>query len=143
MKRFLKIYHTIPAPLRPLLASWQAFLLKRRRYGAIFREELPGIRERTHWERPRWEAFQRQQLAEVLNRAARMVPAYRSNPRVEGGTTNDANDVLRRWPILDVEHFRRSPDQYRDLEYGFYRCVTLYTSGSTGTPKKIIRDARA
>jgi len=143
MKRFLKTYHSLPVPLWPVLASLQAFLLKRRRYGAVFREEVPKIRERTHWERDRWQAYQRQQLAVVLDRAARMVPAYRGNPGVGPGAAGQALDVLRRWPLLDVEYFRHHPDLYRDPEFGFRRCVTLYTSGSTGTPKKIVRDARA
>jgi len=142
MKRFLKTYHALPAPLWPVLASLQALLLRHRRYGSLFREELPKIRERTSWERGRWEAYQCQQLAAVLDRAVCLIPAYRGNPGVNPGATDQALDVLRRWPLLDVEHFRRHPDQYRDPEYGFRGSITLYTSGSTGTPKKIVRDAR-
>ena len=140
MKRFLKTYHSLPAPIWPLAASLQALLLKRRRYGALFREELPRIRERTFWERHRWQEFQRVQLAEQLDRAAHAIPAYRGNPGVGG---NDALEVLAKWPLLDVEDFRHEADRYRDPEYGFGKIITLYTSGSTGTPKKIIRDARA
>jgi len=143
MKRFLKTYHALPAPLWPVLASLQALALKRRRYGALYREELPKIRERMSWERGRWEAYQCQQLAAILDRAARVIPAYRGNPGVAPRRTGEALDVLRSWPLLDMEHFRRNPDQYRDPEHGFHRCITLYTSGSTGTPKKIVRDTRA
>ena len=82
MKRFLKTYHALPAPLWPVLASLQALALKRRRYGALYREELPKIRERMSWERGRWEAYQCQQLAAILDRAARVIPAYRGNPGV-------------------------------------------------------------
>lgn len=143
MKRFLKSYHALPAPIWPVLASLQAFLLKRRRYGAIYREELPKIRERTSWDHADWEKYQRQQLTDVLNRAARTIPAYRGNPEVDPRRSEAVLEVLAKWPLLDVEHFRRNPDSYRDPEHGFRRCLTLYTSGSTGSPKKIVRDIRA
>ena len=146
MKRLLNMYHRLPAPAWPLVASLRALSLKRRRYGPIYRAALPEIKNRQTWEKPRWEAFQRTQLVELLNRAAAAVPVYRGRPAPGRDPHDPINDPLRlmkRWPLIDVDHFRNNPDQYRDAEYGHRHCIELFTSGTTGTPKKIVRDPRA
>ena len=143
MKRFLKLYHSLPPSLMSVVASLQAYALKRRRYGAIYEAALPAIRERTLWGRSRWEDFQRRQLAEVLSRAAAAIPAHRRKAALRGSETVDPLDILRKWPLMDVQHFRNHPEEYIDPDYGTRNCFVLYTSGSTGTPKKIVRDARA
>lgn len=142
-KRALTLYHQSPPVLWSFFASARAYLLKKRRYGRIYRKALPLIRERLSWEKRRWEKFQGEQLSELLNRASQATPAYRGNPQPERFPLEDPLTVLRRWPLVDIEHFRRNPDQYCDLEYGFKKCIELFTSGSTGTPKRIIRDDRA
>lgn len=139
-KKLIGIYHHLPPWSWSAVASLQAWRLRRRRYGIAYTTALPEIRERIGWNRERWLAFQRRQLAEQLDRAAGCVPAYRGNPIVGG---RDPLEVLRTWPLVDVDRFRQSPGNYLDPQYGAGDCVTLYTSGSTGTPKKIVRDARA
>lgn len=143
MKRLLNIYHGLPAPVWPLVASFRALSLKRRRYGSIYRAALPEIRSRLTWEKTRWEAFQKAQLAEILNQASVTVPIYRGQPAPDQHPGEDPLRLLTRWPLIDVDHFRKNPDQYRDVEHGYRHCVELFTSGTTGTPKKIIRDPRA
>lgn len=141
MKKALKLYHMLPPPLWNLLASYKAGVLKKRRYGKMFAEALPLIRERTFWERERWEAFQKQQLGEILNRASEAIPAYDGNPGCGAG--DDPVEVLRRWPLMSTDHFRHNPSLYTDPACNMGEAVTLFTSGTTGTPKKIIRDPRA
>jgi len=143
MKRFLKVYNKMPAPLWPLFASFQAYLLKKRRYGSIYRTALPKIAERLHWDKMLWEEFQRKQLGEILDRASRSVPAYMGNPSASDNTSKDPVEVLKSWPLLTSEQFRKDPDNYLDPEYGRNNCIVLFTSGTTGTPKKIVRDTRA
>lgn len=141
MKKSLAIYHALPSPLWPVFASIQACKLRMRRYGPLFREALPVIRERTWWGKDRWTEFQARQLAEVLNRARAFVPAYRGLPLAPAGA--DPLRILASWPLLDLADFRQHPNRYRDLEFGARNCITLHTSGSSGTPKTIIRDRRA
>lgn len=137
----LELYHRLPPLFWPGIASVKAYVLKRRRYGKIFREALPAIRARTTWGQEQWLSFQRAQLRELLNRATEMIPAYLGNRSV--GTRDDPLDVLRHWPLLDTVDFRSNPSRYRDPVYGTGRVITLYTSGTTGAPKKILRDTRA
>lgn len=139
MKRFLNLYHRLPSPLWPLLASFQAYLLKKRRYGEIYRKALPLIRERMFWEKTKWEEFQKKQLTELLTRTSAKISVYRGNP-VPG---KDPLGVLKKWPCIEISHFRKNPDAYLDPEYGKKDCMSLFTSGTTGTPKKIVRDPRA
>jgi phenylacetate-CoA ligase len=143
MRSFQKIYHRLPSFFWQFFASLQAYRLKRRRYGKIFKHALPAINERLQWEHSKWEAFQKKQLTETLDRASKMVPAYRGNPSPRRLSGTDPLDILRDWPLIDRDFFRRNADQFRDPEYGYKNCIELFTSGTTGTPKKIIRDARA
>lgn len=82
-------------------------------------------------------------MTELLDRASRMVPAYRGHPSPSEVSGKDPVDILKRWPLVDLTSFRCDPDQYRDPGYGFKNCMELFTSGTTGTPKKIVRDSRA
>lgn len=124
-----------------MLASYRAYALRKRRYGQVFEMALPLIRERTLWERPRWEEFQKRQLGEVLNRASGSIPAYKGNPACKAG--QDPVEVLGRWPLMSTEHFRHNFSKYVDPSFDMNEAITLFTSGTTGTPKKIIRDPRA
>ena len=143
MSRLLSFYHKLPSQLWPLVASAKAYKLRRRRYGSVFRRALPHISARQFSDRNVWEDFQSRQLHEILSRAVKAVPAYRGNPDMTDYPPVDAMEVLKQWPLMDTDHFRNNPDQYRDEEYGFRNCIELFTSGTTGTPKKIVRDSRA
>jgi len=138
-RRLVKLYHALPPWTWSAAASFRAWQQRARRYGPIYRRALPAIRERVCWDSSRYLDFQRRQLAELLNRAAVAVPAYRGCPEPDAA---DPLKVMTRWPLVDIERFRQRPDDYLDPAYAS-NGIVLYTSGSTGTPKKIVRDSRA
>jgi phenylacetate-CoA ligase len=87
---FLSAYHRLPAPARAVVASAHGLRMRRWRYSADTERLAAEAAEREKWEPARWQAYQDERLAIILERAAARVPFYRdqwSQRRRRGGTS--------------------------------------------------------
>jgi phenylacetate-CoA ligase len=99
--------------------------------------------ERETWSLDRWKAWQEEQLAYVLHRAATQVPYYReqwSKRRANGDRS--LWEYLENWPILQQDALRENPKAFLVEGVRPTSLFELHTSGTTGKPLKLWRGRR-
>lgn len=132
-----QLYHLLPAPARSLAATCAGWRVRWRRYGMGFDSCVRRLRPREGWTRQQWEAYQRRELAWVLEQAGRRVPYYRASGAQRRLGTQPED--LGRWPILEKPVVRARPLDF--VAEGRRRLLRIYTSGTTGTPLLTFRSA--
>src|SRR4029450_7271477 len=75
----MQIYHRLPGPARSVAASMRGYTLRHRRYGSETESLENEALERPPGGAGRWQSWQQERLAYVLNRAATQVPYYRNH----------------------------------------------------------------
>lgn len=129
----LHFYHWLPPPMRSAVASLRGLYLRSWRYGPETERLVEEALDREHWSRERWKAWQEEQLAFVLNRAATRVPYYReqwAKRRRKGDHTSW--EYLENWPILEKEALRENPTAFVADDCDVRRMFHEHTSGTTG-----------
>lgn len=136
--QFLRIYHSLPYPLRVAAASAKGYNLRRWRYG----RETPGLVEsflaRERWSSQQWASWREERLAFVLDRAARRVPYYRDlwQERRRRGD-NSSWERLENWPLLEKEQLRKYAPQFVADDCSRDQMLLDSSSGTTGQPVKV------
>jgi phenylacetate-coenzyme A ligase PaaK-like adenylate-forming protein len=135
---WLRLYQSLPYPLRVVAASHRGRRHSRWRYDDRTPLRVSEALERDRWSPEHWSAWQTERLRALLASAATRVPYYRDLWTGESSGSRRWSE-LSRWPILTKEALRENPAAFvvdgvslRDLE-------ELHTSGSTGTPLTLWR----
>ena len=129
---WLGLYHRLPGPARSLAAGLRGLYLRSWRYGPETEKLVEEALERESWGRERWRAWQEEQLARVLERAATRVPYYREWWRSRGGRA--AWERLENWPVLEKEAVRENAERFLADDCRTSRMFHEHTSGTTATP---------
>ena len=134
----LALYHRLPWRLRTVAASLRGRQLQRLRYGPTTDALVEEALAREQWDAARWTAWQDEQLAMVLHRAATRVPFYRAQ-WAERRRRGDGSswEVLENWPVLLKESLRADPTAFVADDCDRRRMVHDHTSGTTGTSLSI------
>jgi len=135
MPDWLKLYHRSPYPLRALVAGGRGMYLRWWRYGRATQALMEQALEREHWSAERWQRWQEERLAYLLQRAAERVPFYRQQwqqRRRQGDRA--AVDRLENWRVLEKETLRQNPRLFLADDCDPRRMFADHTSGTSGTP---------
>lgn len=132
---WLRIYHSLPYPLRVFAASARGFYLHRWRYGQDTERLVEEALERETWSLQQWKTWQEERLAYVLHRAATRVPYYREQWAARRRRGDKASwEYLENWPILEKEPLRQNPMAFIADDCHPRRMYHVHTSGTTGKP---------
>lgn len=131
----LKVYHSLPAPVRSLAATIRGFQLRNWRYGNDTEELVTEALERERWPAEKRKSWQEERLAFVLHRAATQVPYYRDQWARRRRNGDKASwEYLENWPILDKEPLRKAPLAFVADGCDVRRMFHDHTSGTSGKP---------
>jgi phenylacetate-CoA ligase len=138
-----RFYQASPVFLQHCMVTAYGWHLHRRRFGRIFWEELPRIREREAWSADELEAYQCVELTKLLQAAAK-IPHYQQAFAEAGVRIEEIRTLadLRRVPFLEKDTLRAKAAEL--VVPGASRSnVELYhTSGTSGKPTDIFYDPR-
>ena len=131
--KLLRLYHHLPPPVRPFVATLRGYFLRGWRYGRETDRLIEEARERERWPAERWREWQEGQLALLLRRAAERVPFYREQwaARRRRGDRSSP-EYLEHWPILEKEPVRATPAAFVADDRDHRRMLAEHTSGTTG-----------
>ncbi len=131
----LKVYHSLPAPFRSVVASVRGFYLRSWRYGPETDRLVEEALDREGWHQHQWKTWQEERLARVLHRAATQVPYYREQWAARRRAGDNASwEYLENWPILEKKPVRENPSAFVADDCDVRRMFREHTSGTTGTP---------
>jgi phenylacetate-CoA ligase len=131
----LKIYHRLPSPVRSVVASAHGYCLYRWRYGRETEQLVLVAKERENWTRDQWDAWTKDHLTLLLERAATKVPFYRDywkSRRLSGDMASWLD--LSNWPILEKESLRLNPEMFVADDCNLRKMYHEHTSGTSGKP---------
>lgn len=132
------LYNLMPYPVKTLLVSAKGFSIASWRYGPETERLVAEAFERETWGGGRWQAWQQERLAFLLERAATRVPYYRDYwQKRRAGGDKVSWEVLANWPILDKETLRATPKAFLADDCNPGHMQHWQTSGSSGTPVHI------
>ncbi len=108
-------------------------------YGPTFRYWLGFLRESERWDRDRLEAYQFEQLKDLLIHAGKNVPYYRKLFREYGFKPEKVQCIndIKILPYLDKETLRDNANELIDENLPKNRLIRTGTGGSTGIPVAI------
>jgi len=136
----LRVYHALPAPLRTAAASLRGYQLRWWRYGADAERLVAETLERERWPADRLRAWQDEQVAKLLHRAATRVPWYRRHwdERRRRGDRSSP-EVLAHWPLVEKDAVRANPRAFVADDCDPDRMFAVNTSGTSGKPLALWR----
>lgn len=127
--RLLQFYYRLPPAARTLAASLRGYYLRTARYSAATEALVTAAFEREHWPPARWQAWQEERLAMVLERAATRVPYYRQQWSARQSAMRTR---LSNWPILEKEILRQRAREFVADDCDPDRMFREHTSGTSG-----------
>lgn len=138
MGKHLSLFHRLPPCGRDFAASAHGFYLRCRRYGPETDRLVAEAREREHWSPERLQQWQYAQTAELLGKAAELVPYYREHwQRRRAGGDRSSTSLLSNWPLLRKEQVRRTPEAFVMEGAANPHFRIEHTSGTTATPLRL------
>lgn len=137
-RRLASFYNHMPYSAKVLVASANGLRLRWWR-GENRARLLAEIRERDHWSRARWQAWQRERLRRMLEHAQATVPYYRDLWTHRSGDFRELGD----WPILTKSAIRRNPRAFVSDSFKHAKLLRISSSGTTGTPMTFCFERRA
>ncbi len=135
---------TMPG-LADAAATIGAWRLARRRYGALYRQLVPVLIERSACSAERLREHVAAALADMVRHAAAHVPHYRELFSREGldPASIRAPEDLARLPLLTKLDLQAHPEAFLDERIPLRRFARLGTSGTTGAPLQLYRTDEA
>ncbi|MDH4371472.1 MAG: AMP-binding protein [Nitrospira sp.] len=131
----LKVYHSLPGPLRSVAASIRGSYLRFWRYGPETDRLVEEALSRECWSPAQWRAWQEERLAYVLHRAATRVPYYQNQWAERRRRGDQASwERLENWPILEKDMIRDNSRAFVADDCDVRKMFLEQTSGSTGKP---------
>ncbi len=136
----LQMYHSLPSPVRSLVATMYGARLRAWRYGSETETLVSEALARDYWDAEKWKTWQENQLGLLLHRAVTKVPFYRDlwTERRRRGDRSSC-EYLENWPILEKESLRRNPRAFLADDCNFRRMRREHTSGTTGKSLQLWR----
>jgi phenylacetate-CoA ligase len=139
----MRLYHGLPASVRPVAATLRGFYLGWWRYSPATPRLAEAAQARERWTREQWRAYQEERLAYVLHRAATQVPFYRELWQARRRRGDGASwEVLANWPILEKDSLREQTERFVADDCSPRRMFFQQTSGTTGKPIRLWRSRR-
>lgn len=131
----LNIYHSLPYPLKVIVASLHGYSLYHWRYGSDTEKLVAEALERDAWSGEQWQTLQEKRLALILHLAATKVPYYRDQWQKRRAAGDVASwEVLSNWPVLKKSVLRENPKAFIVEDNVAQHFYIEHTSGTTGTP---------
>lgn len=135
MPKYLSLYHRLPHPLKNLAASLRGYYLHSWRYSSQTERLVAEALERENWSEEKWQAWESERLAYILNRAATHVPYYRDLWQKRRRAGDKASwHYLENWDVLKKETLRKTPDAFLADNVNSNKLFVEHTSGTSGTP---------
>ncbi len=131
----LRIYHSLPAGARSMVATGRGAYLRYWRYNRATERLIDAALEREAWTAKQWREWRENRLEYVLHRAATKVPYYRSRweARRRKGDRRSWS-LLENWEILEKEPLRNHPEAFVAEDCRTWRMFAEHTSGTTAKP---------
>ena len=134
----LRLYHSLPAPARSVVASLRGLYLRSWRYGPETEGLVEAALDRDAWSEREWRNWREERLSRLLHRAATRVPYYRELWAKRRALGDGASwEYLENWPILAKEIVRENGPSLVADDCEPRRMYREQTSGTTGKPLKV------
>lgn len=130
----LNLYNHLPASLRWVPASLRGYYLNWWRYDRNTERLVEAALERDTWSERQWSDWLSDRVGPLLERAATLVPHYRSywaDRRRNGDRASWS--YLENWPILEKTTLRSNPADFIADDQTRSKMFHDHTSGTTGT----------
>jgi len=130
----LKLYQTLPYPLRCLAATARGWQLRSWRYGRETDRLVQDALEREHWSEEKWKAWQEERLQFIRDRAVAKVPYYRElwqRQKAESGKQTEESRKQK------VESRNPSDPQPSTINHSNSQLSTLNHQPSTINPSDL------
>ena len=136
IKKFIESNRIIEKAAREVIERLPTRLRYSICYGPIFRYWLGFLRESEKWERKRLEAYQTEQLKDLLIHAGKNVPYYRRAFSDYGFRPErfQALDDIKAIPCLDRMTIKKNHGEFIAQNVPKQRLIATTTSGTTGIP---------
>jgi phenylacetate-CoA ligase len=137
-KLLLSVYHALPAPVQPVIASLRGAYLRRWRYGPKTDQLVREALERDFWSPRQWHDWQRRELGQLLQHACVQVRFYREQwgGRQRDGTAGSPSN-LADWPILERQEVQAGSKRFLADGCGSRKMFCDRTGGTTSPSLKI------
>jgi phenylacetate-CoA ligase len=113
------------------------WLLRNRRYGGVFQEELRLLEQREYFSRDEWDTYQDDSFKKILSHAYKTVPFYKEAFKYLGLDEGCFSKLdLRKLPFLEKKDLREF-GKTSLISDRAKKWVFFSSSGSTGTPTQI------
>src|SRR5690554_6906072 len=128
------LYFASPVWLQNVMVSAVGYKLYRKRYTGIYHELRELVRASREWGAEQREAYQAEQLHELIRYCRLNIPYYQKLFAEYGLSDQDFTQVsdITKLPILDKQTVRERGHEFRPPHGKPY--MVQHTSGSTGTP---------
>jgi phenylacetate-CoA ligase len=138
MINLLSVYHSLPHPLKTIMASARGYQLRWWRYSTDTERLVEDALEREHWTNEQWTKWRQERLAFMLHHAATKVPYYREYwQKVHARNPSISWNYLENWPVLEKETVRNNPQAFISDEARRKKFFIDHTGGTTGRPTLI------
>ena len=133
-------FESLPRFLRGLLVAGAGLRNSLVRYGAEYRGFSELLASSDGWSKARQEAFQRQELLQLLRAVQPGTPALQSIAGIlpHLSTFDDPYEILRVLPFQEKDAMRKRPTDF--INVNTKAVMVSSTSGSTGSPMKFGHD---
>jgi len=138
-------YDGTPYLVKNLLTTARAYTLARIRYQKLFWEYLDELLNREKFTMAEMEAFQNEQLRNLICHAYENVPFYQkcfSERNLSTGDINTINDLVK-LPVLDRETVRNHWKDLVSLSSPDKQKIQVFTSGTCGAGLPVVYDKKA
>ena len=136
------MYYKSPLWIQNVLVTLAGYHLYWKRYTGIYRNILSEVREARAWTSAERDAYQTEQMHNMLRHCESNVPYYQNLFSEYGYKSNQFTNLsdLRKLPLLDKETVRKSPHLFISEKHKPH--LIQHTSGTTGSPLRLAVDER-
>jgi len=137
-----KIYWKAPYLVKNLMASINAMILNRQRFGPDYQRVLGELAEHDKWSAEQFRQYQCVQLQSLIRHVSEKVPYYQKMFAEKGINPESITKPqdLQRLPILEKTVARSDPMSLLDRTLDRRKLIAVHTSGTTGMPINLYRD---
>ena len=145
MNFLTRLYDKSPAPVQDLMAMTYGHVLRRQRYGAIYRRELTFLQLNDMQCPEVMRDIQQRRLKALVAHAIQYVPHYRDLARRGGFRAENVSleTISELFPVLDRAEVRSAPNRFVSEAFTSRQTNVASTSGTSGSPLRVVRSKSA